>query len=85
MKATSIETRKERINYTIGRNLTSAKIEKRVYVLFENGSEIKLHSICSEIGNEFGFSEADKIKKSTSEKTIINFINKYESFVSKYI
>ena len=85
MKAISIETRKEKINYTIGRNLTSAKIEKKVYVLFENGSSKKLHSLCSEIGNKFGWSEAEKIKKSTSEKNIISFINKYESFISQFV
>ena len=85
MKAIKIETRKDVINYTIGRNLSTQKIEKNIYVVFENSASMKLYSICSEIGNNFGWSDADKMKKSKSEKNIIEFVNKHESFISKYI
>jgi hypothetical protein len=85
MKAIKIENRKELKTYTIGRNCTSQKIETSVFVIFENNASMKLQAICREIGNHFGWSEADKMKKSKSEKTIIEFINKYQSFVSKYI
>jgi len=85
MKAIKIENRKELKTYTIGRNCTTQQIEKSIFVVFENNASMKFQSLCSEIGNEFGWSEAQEMKKSKSEKTIIEFINKYQSFVSKYI
>ena len=85
MKAVKIESRKEVKTFTIGRNCTSQKIEKNIFVIFEYNASIKLQSLCSEIGNTFGFGDADKMKKSKSEKNIIDFINQYESFVLKYI
>jgi hypothetical protein len=85
MKAIKIENRKELKTFTFGRNCTTQQFENSVFVIFENTASMKLHSLCSEIGNHFGWSEADKIKKSKSEKTIIEFINKYQSFVLKYI
>ena len=85
MKATSIEIKKELVTYENGRNYYSKKIDTYVYVIFENNASIRLCTLCSEIGNTFGWSEADKMKKSKSEKKIIQFINKYEDFVLTYI
>jgi len=85
MKAIKIENRKELKTFTFGRNCTTQQIENSIFVIFENNASMKLHSLCSEIGNQFGWSEADKMKKSKSEKTIIEFINKYQLFVLQYI